>query len=221
MAPDPSGCRRRRRTGLPPGPATARGRPPCGRRWNTSPGPRPAKHTRSPDGPGTDRPVCTSTPCCPRPADASAAVHHAPTHSAATDTSATHSGSSARDPDVEPELLARSEVDRSSPAAPPGQLDPTRPHHGGVDDAGGLGAAQHQRRPCHLTGDRHPMPPGAELLDVEEGTGSGQALRMPQRDTAPTTDPRPTGDATARGARPAGPASRSSSSPTRRGADRP
>ncbi len=60
--------------------------------WNTSPGPRPAKHTISPNSPGTERPRCTSKPCCPRRARTS--THHAPTHSAAKETSATHSGSS-------------------------------------------------------------------------------------------------------------------------------
>src|SRR5580704_2712207 len=70
---------------------------------NTSPGPRPAKQTRSPNAPGTDRPVCTDKPPCPptptptpspTPTPTNASTHHCPTHSAATETSCAHRTSS-------------------------------------------------------------------------------------------------------------------------------
>ena len=111
-----------------------------------------------------------------------------------------------RDPDVEPELLARPQIHGPSPAPPALQLHLALPEGGDVDQFRRLGAAQHTCRPCDLAGDRQPRWLVPELLDVEEGGRGQPTLRRPWRDTAPTAGPHPTGAATARGARPVEPA---------------
>ena len=186
--------------------------------------PRPARGRRSTRGRRTPR--APSGPGAPRSPAArgrtSASVHHAPTHSAAPDTSADPQRVVPRDPGVEPQLLARPEIHGSSPAAPPGQLDRTLPQQAQrprAQPAGCCPAPSVGPVTSRATASR--CCSGAELLDVEEGWRKQASLRTPRRDTAPTTGPRPTGDATARGARPAVPASRSSSSPARRAAGRP
>ena len=136
-------------------------------------------------------------------------------------------------PDIDPQLFARPEIDGPSPAAPASQLHLPLPQGGDVDELRGLGAAEHQRRPR----PRHGRPPGAvtrcgtarrrrrgrktKTKTKTKRNRKRATVRMPWRDTAPTTGPHRTGVATARGARPAEPASRSSSSPAPRGADRP
>ena len=150
--PDPSGGRRTRRTGPLPGPATAKGRPPCGRRRNTSPGPRPAKHTRSPNVTG-HRPATVHLEAVP----AEAGQRLRPPRPDPLGRGR-HVGDPqrvvARDPGVEPQLLARREEHRASPAAPPGQFDAPRPQPCGVDELRRLRAAEHQRRDRHRHGRR-------------------------------------------------------------------
>ena len=141
-------------------------------RWNTSPGPRPAKHTSSPNAPGTARPVCVSRPCSPRRARAS--VHHAPTHSAATETSSAHSGSSLG---IHASIQSWPAGSRYTAPPPPrrrARFTERSPQRLGIHQLRPLRAAEHQRRLLHLAGDGHAPRFGAELLDVEERLRRGQ-----------------------------------------------
>ena len=170
--------------------------------------------------PGTERPRWTSKPCCPEPGqrlhpprpDPLGGGGHVGAARAGRPAGSRRRPRAAR-PARDRRLLPRRAAGPAPPRAPAWRATSTSSVR--------LGAAEHQRRPGHVTGDRQPPRLGAELLDVEEGRGTAGNLRRPRRDTAPTAGPHPTGGATARGARRAAPASRAASSPARRGAGRP
>ena len=89
-----SGAARRTGTAPPTASAAARRRRAWRRRTKTSPGPTPAKHTRSDHGPRTSPPRCTVTASPGAPAAMSAFAHASPTQCAARAMSSSHSGSS-------------------------------------------------------------------------------------------------------------------------------
>ncbi len=214
----PSAGTRRRRTRPLPAPATATARPPCGCRGT----PRPARDRRSTRGRRNRRaptargghrsraarwrpkPVSTT----PRP------IRRPPTRrrSRAGHPAGSRRRATAARPPPDTRLLPRRAAGPALPCAPASRRRRRAP-------SAACCRAPTSGRPPH---ERLPL--AASLCGTarrRRGTGKRASLRTPRRDTAPITGPHPTGAASARDARPAGPASRSSSSPTRRGADRP
>ena len=157
-------------------------RPPA----NTSPGPRPAKHTRSPRSPGTERPRWTSKPCCPSAGQRLRSTTPRPIRRRRTrraPTAGRPGGSRRRATAGRPAARdTRPRLPRAGgPAPPPAPAwrRRRRPRSAGCCRA--------PASAVHLTDDGQSLRLGSELLDVEDGTGKPATLRTPQRDTAPTT----------------------------------
>ena len=201
VAPGRAPARRARHRRSPPAPAAARDptadsagreqgalpRPPLReahhlpRTVEDLAGPAPREAHELAELPGTERPVCTSKPCCPTPA--SALVHHAPTHSAATDTSSTQSGSS-RGIQASNQSCSPGPRRRLLPRPAAGPAPAPLPHRDAAHELPRLGAAQHQGRAGHVAGDGHPPRLGTEPLDVEGRRGGRGRGRQPQEAAA-------------------------------------